>query len=193
MTETVIGILASGRGSNAQAIIDAVRAGRIRGKAAVLISDNPQAPVLERAKEWGILVRCLDRQSYAGRADFEAALAAELDRHGVRLLLLAGFMRLLSPAFIHLYKGRIMNIHPSLLPSFPGLTPRSRPSTTAPGCLAAPSILWMTAWIRGRSFCRRPFPYMKMIRLTIWRPESWRWSIDYIPKRFACSAQAGCR
>ena len=121
MTETVIGILASGRGSNAQAIVDAVRAGRIRGKAAVLISDNPQASVLKRAKEWGIEVCCLDRKSYASHADFEAALAAELDRHGVRLLLLAGFMRLLSPAFIHLYKGRIMNIHPSLLPSFPGL------------------------------------------------------------------------
>ena len=121
MTETVIGILASGRGSNAQAIIDAVKAGRIPGKAAVLISDNPQAPVLERAKEWGIVVHCLDRKSYTGRADFEAALAAELDRHGVQLLLLAGFMRILSPAFITLYKARIMNIHPSLLPAFPGL------------------------------------------------------------------------
>lgn len=121
MTKTVIGILASGRGSNAQAILDAIHSGQIQGKVAVLISDNPQAQALERAAVLGIRACCIDRRDFGSRKEFENAVAAVLTDHGVELVVLAGFMRLLSEAFINRFPGRIMNIHPSLLPAFPGL------------------------------------------------------------------------
>lgn len=121
MTKPVIGLLASGRGSNAQAILNAIASGYIPARAAVLLSDNPQAPALEMATDRGLAACALERKSFADREAFETALAGELERHNVDLVVLAGFMRLLSPGFIRRFPGRILNIHPSLLPAFPGL------------------------------------------------------------------------
>lgn len=121
MAKPVIGLLASGRGSNAQAILNAIASGYIPASAAVLLSDNPQAPALEMAAARGLAAYALERKSFADRATFETALAGELERHNVDLVVLAGFMRLLSPGFIRRFPGRILNIHPSLLPAFPGL------------------------------------------------------------------------
>lgn len=121
VAETVIGILASGRGSNAQAIVEAINSGRINARVAVLISDNKDAQALERAAANGIAACCIERQAFGNRSEFEAAITAVLQEHGVELVVLAGFMRLLSGAFITRFSGAIMNIHPSLLPSFPGL------------------------------------------------------------------------
>lgn len=121
MAKTVIGILASGRGSNAMAILEGIQAGRIDGQVALLISDNPAAQALERAAAYNIRACCIDRRNFTSRSEFEAAIAAVLTDHAVELVVLAGFMRLLSESFINQFPGRIMNIHPSLLPAFPGL------------------------------------------------------------------------
>lgn len=121
MNKVKIGILASGRGSNAQAIIDAIAAGAINGEVVIIISDNPAAEVLKRAEANRIPACCIKRSAFSDKHRFEEALAAELERYGVQLVVLAGFMRLLSVHFISRFPRKIMNIHPSLLPSFPGL------------------------------------------------------------------------
>lgn len=115
-------ILISGRGSNMQAIL---RAAPELDVAAVL-SNDPQAPGLEIARARGIAVAALDHRQYRERADFDAALAGLIDRYAPDWIALAGFMRILTAAFIARYAGRIVNIHPSLLPAFPGLNTHSR-------------------------------------------------------------------
>ena len=120
MREEKIGVLCSGRGSNLASIIEAIERGEIRAEIAVVIADKADAYALERAREKGIPAVAVIYRDYAERADFERALLTELHAHGVTLVVLAGFMRILSPVFVHAYTGRILNIHPALLPSFPG-------------------------------------------------------------------------
>ncbi len=120
MNKTVIGVLASGRGSNLQSIIDAIQAGRLHVTIGLVISDNPEANVLKRMVNYDIPSLCIDRRQFASRQEFEAAIAEELNLRHVELVVLAGFMRILSRYFIDRYEGKIMNIHPSLLPAFPG-------------------------------------------------------------------------
>lgn len=117
----VLGILASGRGSNLQSIMDAILADRLRAKIGVVISDNPEANALRRVIGMDIPAVCIERRNFVSKQDFEQALAAKLELHHVDLVVLAGFMRLLGPEFLSRFTGRVMNIHPSLLPSFPGL------------------------------------------------------------------------
>lgn len=121
MADKAIALLVSGRGSNALAILAAIEAGQIAAQVAVVISDNRDAQALKSFAARGITTCCVDRRLFHKRSDFEAALVAELERHGVELVVLAGFMRLLGSSFISRYARRIMNIHPSLLPAFPGL------------------------------------------------------------------------
>lgn len=120
MCEEKIGVLCSGRGSNLASIIEAIERGEIRAEIALVIADKADAYALERAREKGIPAVAVVYRDYAERADFERALLTELHAHGVTLVVLAGFMRILSPVFVHAYTGRILNIHPALLPSFPG-------------------------------------------------------------------------
>lgn len=116
-----LGILISGRGSNMQAIIDAVREGRIPGaEVAVVISDKAEAAGLSKAKEKGVETLVIERKGRP-RAEHDAEIAAEFKKRDVELVCLAGYMRLLSPEFIRAFPNRIINIHPSLLPSFRGL------------------------------------------------------------------------
>jgi phosphoribosylglycinamide formyltransferase-1 len=115
-----IGILISGRGSNMEAILDAVDAGRIAARVGVVVSNVPSARGLERARERGVEAVALDHRGVA-REEHDRRMRDELDRRGVELVCLAGYMRLLSPFFIQSYPNRILNIHPSLLPAFPGL------------------------------------------------------------------------
>jgi phosphoribosylglycinamide formyltransferase 1 len=117
----VLGVLVSGRGSNLHAIFDAIQAERLKAKIGVVISDNPDAFALKRIAGSGITTTVIERDKFAGQKEFEAALAAELRLHHVELVALAGFMRVLGPDFINEFSGRIMNIHPALLPAFPGL------------------------------------------------------------------------
>lgn len=116
-----IGVLISGRGSNLQAIIDAVAAGRLDARIAVVISNRADAAGLERARAAGIETLCLSHKAYASRDGYDLALVAALRQHEVGLVCLAGFMRLLGPSFVQAFPHAILNIHPSLLPSFPGL------------------------------------------------------------------------
>ncbi len=116
-----VGVLASGNGTNLQALLDGCAAGTIDARIAVVLSDVPGAFALERARTAGVPAIALDRQSFQDRAAFEAALLRELQAHDVGLVVLAGFMRLLSGALLGPYRARVLNIHPSLLPSFAGL------------------------------------------------------------------------
>jgi phosphoribosylglycinamide formyltransferase 1 len=120
-TPLVLGVLASGRGSNLQAIIDAIDAGRCPARVAVVVSDRKDAPALDRARRAAIRGAHLDPRAFPDRAAFDEAVAGVLDEWGVELVCLAGYMRLLSPEFVRRYRGRILNVHPALLPTFPGL------------------------------------------------------------------------
>jgi phosphoribosylglycinamide formyltransferase-1 len=116
-----VAVLCSGRGSNLQAILDACAAPGFPARVALVLSDRERAPALDRAQRAGVAARFVNPKDFGDRAAFEAALVAELERHGVELVCLAGFMRVLGPEFIRRFQGRIMNVHPSLLPAFPGL------------------------------------------------------------------------
>jgi phosphoribosylglycinamide formyltransferase-1 len=113
--------LISGRGSNLQAIIDAVADGRLRAEVALVISNIATAAGLDRARAAGVPVAVMPHQDWSTRAAYDRALADTLLAHQVNLVCLAGFMRLLGPTFIDVFPHRILNIHPSLLPAFPGL------------------------------------------------------------------------
>lgn len=116
-----LGILISGRGTNLQAILDAIRGGRLPARVGLVLSNVADAPGLERARRAGVARAVLSHKSYESREAFDRAMVAGLREHEVDIVCLAGFMRLLSPAFIREFPGRILNIHPSLLPAFPGL------------------------------------------------------------------------
>nr|WP_255612478.1 phosphoribosylglycinamide formyltransferase [Alcanivorax sp. 1008] len=114
-------VLISGNGTNLQAIIDAIDAGRLSASVAVVLSNKTSAAGLQRAIRAGIATITLNKENYPDRAAFDQAMIAELDRFQPDTIVLAGFMRILSPAFVAHYSGRLINIHPSLLPLHKGL------------------------------------------------------------------------
>jgi len=116
-----IGVLASGRGTNLQAIIEAVKEGKIEGRISVAISDNRDAFALKRAKQNNIETKYINFKNFKNREDYDKKIVEYLKKKDVDLVVLAGYMRILGSYFIKMYKNRIMNIHPALLPSFPGL------------------------------------------------------------------------
>jgi len=116
-----IGILISGGGTNLQAIIDAIRAKELDARIEIVLSNRADAYGLVRARTYGIATEVLDHKKFPSREAFDEAVVEILRDRGVELVVLAGFMRLLSPVFIRAYSNRIMNIHPALLPAFPGL------------------------------------------------------------------------
>jgi len=117
-----IAVLVSGNGSNFQAIVDAIEAGRIsNARIACLISNKADVFALERAKKHAIKTIVLDHKAYPNRQVYDTALVELLQQHSVQLVILAGFMRLLSPVMIDAFPNAIINIHPALLPAFPGL------------------------------------------------------------------------
>ena len=120
MAKEILGVLCSGRGTNLQSILAAVDSGQVPAPVGVVLTDVPDAKALERAEKAGIPHFCINRKQYADKQSFEEALVEKLREHGVTLVILAGFMRILSPYFVHEFPGRILNIHPSLLPSFGG-------------------------------------------------------------------------
>ena len=116
-----IAVLISGSGTNLQSIIDAIAANRLDAKIEVVLSNRADALGLVRAKDHGIPSEVLDHKSFPSREAYDQAIVDLLRARGVKLVALAGFMRLLSPVFVAAFSNRIMNIHPALLPSFPGL------------------------------------------------------------------------
>ncbi len=116
-----VAVLVSGTGSNLQAIIEHIEAGRIDARITAVVSNKADAKALDRAREHGIPARVLPHGDFPDRAAFDAALLAAVRESGARAVVLAGFMRLLAPEFIAAFRDRILNIHPALLPSFPGI------------------------------------------------------------------------
>jgi phosphoribosylglycinamide formyltransferase-1 len=119
--QPALGVLISGRGSNLQALIDATGGGTLLARIAVVIANKPDAGGLERARAAGIEALVLDHRGFASRDEYDAALVRELRARGVSLVCLAGFMRLVGPQFLDAFPGAILNVHPSLLPAFPGV------------------------------------------------------------------------
>lgn len=121
-----LAVLISGRGSNLKAIIDAIDRRTLDATIAIVISNRADAPGLDHARQAGVDTLVLSHKGYATREEYDRALVAELRKHDVALVVLAGFMRLLSPYFVDAYPDRILNIHPSLLPKYPGLHPQQQ-------------------------------------------------------------------
>jgi phosphoribosylglycinamide formyltransferase-1 len=126
LSRTSAAVLISGSGTNLQAIIDEVAAGQIDMNLSVVVSNRPDAAGLERATKANISTACIRHQDYPQRRLFDAALVETLDRYQPDLIILAGFMRILTGTFVSHFSGRVLNIHPSLLPKFPGLDTHQR-------------------------------------------------------------------
>ena len=120
MSKHILGILCSGRGSNMQSIMAAIKSGQIKAEIGIVLTDKPEARALQVASDAGIKSVCVNRKACATQQEFEEKLVAELKAANVTLVVLAGFMRILSPYFVDAYRHQILNIHPSLLPSFGG-------------------------------------------------------------------------
>jgi len=116
-----VGVLASGRGSNLQALLDAGSRADYPARVVVVVSDREDARALARARAAGVSSLFVNPKDHSDRAAYDAVLTKTLEHHEVGLVCLAGFMRILSPVFVNAWQGRLMNIHPSLLPAFPGL------------------------------------------------------------------------
>ncbi|WP_334029562.1 phosphoribosylglycinamide formyltransferase [Alteromonas sp. P256] len=125
-TVTKLCVLISGNGSNLQAIIDAIAAGRLDAVVSGVISNRPNAYGLERAADAGIEAICLDHTDFDDRASYDAALRAQIEAFGADCVVLAGFMRILTPEFVDAFAGKLVNIHPSLLPKYKGLHTHQR-------------------------------------------------------------------
>ena len=119
-------ILISGSGTNLQAFIDRVAESRLNIDIVVVFSNKPGAFGLTRAKNAGITTACIEHGDFESRELFDRAVAAELDKHEPELIILAGFMRILSPWFVRHYEGKVLNVHPALLPLYPGLNTHQR-------------------------------------------------------------------
>jgi phosphoribosylglycinamide formyltransferase 1 len=117
----VLGVLVSGSGSNLQAVLDAVARGDLRAQVAVVVSNVASAKGLDRARAAGVPAIVLDHKAYAGREAFDAAVVETLRAHGVTCVVLAGFMRIVTHVLLDAFPDRVVNIHPSLLPAFPGV------------------------------------------------------------------------
>ncbi len=120
-TPLSLGVLVSGNGSNLQAILDAIGAGRLDARVKIVISNRAEAHALERAARAGVPARAIPHKGYASREEFDRALVAALREAGAEWIVLAGFMRILTREFLDAFPGKIINIHPALLPAFPGV------------------------------------------------------------------------
>jgi len=121
-----LGILVSGRGTNLQAVLDAIAGSRLDARVCIVVANRPGAPALTRAALAGAATAVVDHRSFDTRPAFERALVAELRRASASWVLLAGFMRVLGPAFLDAFPGRVLNVHPALCPAFPGRDAQAR-------------------------------------------------------------------
>jgi phosphoribosylglycinamide formyltransferase-1 len=121
-----LGVLISGRGSNLKAIIDAIDDKRLDASIALVISNRADAPGLDHARQAGIETSVISHKGFQSREDYDRELVTALKQRDVGLVCLAGFMRLLSPIFVDAFPNRVLNIHPSLLPKYPGLHPQQQ-------------------------------------------------------------------
>lgn len=141
-------VLISGNGSNLQSFIEAVASGSLPAKIVAVISNKAEAFGLERARRAGIACEVLDHRTFHDRASFDQTLAARIDSHRPDVVVLAGFMRILTPEFVAHYAGRLLNVHPSLLPKFPGLDTHAR-AIAAGETVHGSSVHFVTAELDG--------------------------------------------
>ncbi len=151
-----VGILISGRGSNMATLLEAARAPDYPAEIVLVASNRPDAPGLARAAEAGIATAAVDHRAHPDRASFERALDAALREHGVEFLVLAGFMRVLTPWFVEAWAGRMLNIHPPCCRCFAAPTRTPRRSRRACGSTAARSTSWCRNSMPARSSPRPP-------------------------------------
>jgi len=116
-----LGVLASGTGTNLQAIFDVIAAGSLDARVAVVLANVPDAPALERARKAGVEALVVESREFSDRRAFDAAVVGELQRRGVEVVVLAGFMRLVTEVLLGAFPWRVVNVHPALLPAFPGV------------------------------------------------------------------------
>ncbi len=116
-----IAILASGSGSNAQVIFEAIEKGLLNAKVCLVFCNKEGAKVLDRAKKYNIPTACLDHKAFASREDFDRKMSLLIREHGADTVVMAGYMRMVTPYFLKEFEGRVLNIHPAILPSFPGV------------------------------------------------------------------------
>lgn len=121
-----LAVMASGTGTNFVALCKAAQSGAMDAHVKVLICDKPGAPVLERASELGVAAVCVDPKTFANKAEYEQQVLTHLAAHEVDLVALAGYMRIVGPTLLNIFDGRILNVHPSLLPNFPGINALER-------------------------------------------------------------------
>ncbi len=121
MAALELGVLVSGSGTNLQAILDAIGQGRLDARVSLVVSNKPDAFALTRAEKAGVPARVISHRDYSSREEFDAALVAALREVNAEWVVLAGFMRVLTPVFLGAFRGRLINIHPALLPAFPGV------------------------------------------------------------------------
>jgi len=121
-----LGVLVSGSGTNLQAIIDAIASGQLNARVRVVISNVPDARALERAQRAGITAVCVSHKLYPTRESFDAAVVDVLLAHGVECVVLAGFMRIVTPVLLDAFADRVINVHPALLPAFPGVNAQAQ-------------------------------------------------------------------
>lgn len=141
-------VLISGRGRNLQAIVDATRSGRLRAEVALVLSNRSDAAGLDYARAAGIPTQVIRHQDHADRASFDAQMLAVIEPLQPALVVLAGFMRILTPRFIRAFQGRLVNIHPSLLPLYPGLNTHAR-ALQAGDAEHGASVHWVTEELDG--------------------------------------------
>ena len=150
-----IALLASGTGSNVMAVLRAIDQGRLRARVCLVLSDEPEAPVLDKARQAGVgAVVCVPRRDYPSREAFEAALAEHLEQAAPQLIVLAGFMRVLSGPFVRRFERKMINLHPSLLPDYPGLNTHQRVLDAGEAEHGA-SVHWVTDVLDGGEVIRQ--------------------------------------
>ena len=180
-----IGVLISGNGTNLQAIIDAIEARALDAKIEVVLSNKADAYGLARAQKHNLYTAVLDHKSFSSREAYDQAVVDILRRCNVELVVLAGFMRLLSPLFIKAYSNRIMNIHPALLPAFPACACRRKRSIMVCDSPVVRFTLSMMNATKARSLCRRLCRSFRTTAKAFSRPASSSKNIRFIPGRFS--------
>lgn len=159
-----LALFASGRGSNGEALYKAMQEGYINGEFVVIITDHGNAGIVERSKSWNIPLIVMERSDYDSKASFEQAQLDALEPYKIDGIVLAGYMRIVGAPLIERYEHRILNIHPALLPSFPGLHGHQQAIDGGVKLRAVRYTLLMWEWIRGLSLCRIRFLYYPMIQ-----------------------------
>ena len=169
-----VAVLVSGRGSNLQALIDVCAQEDFPAEIVAVISNIPDVFALERAAEAGIATGVVNHRDYADREVFETALQEAIAGSGAELVCLAGFMRILTAGFVNRWRDRLVNIHPSLLPSFKGLHVHDQALAAGVRVSAVPYILLCLKWMPGRLLFRKPYRFCPMMTPMLWLPVFWK-------------------